>query len=104
MHAVIESGGKQYRVEPGSRIRVERLAAEEGDRIEFDRVLLVGDGDEVVVGTPEVSGGKVSATVLAHGRARKINVIKFKRRKGYMRRRGHRQAYTELRITDVETG
>ena len=104
MHAVIESGGKQYRVEPGSRIRVERLEAEEGDRIEFDRVLLVGDGDEAVVGTPGVSGGKVSATVLGHGRARKINVIKFKRRKGYLRRRGHRQAYTELRITDVETG
>ena len=104
MHAVIESGGKQYRVAPGSRLRVERLAAEEGQSIEFDRVLLVGDGDEAVAGTPCVAGGKVSATVLAHGRARKIRVIKFKRRKGYLRRQGHRQAYTEIRITDIAAG
>ena len=104
MHAVIESGGKQYRVERGSRIRVERLAAAEGDRVEFDRVLFLGDGEEAVAGTPHVAGGKVSATVLGHGRARKINVIKFKRRKGYMRRQGHRQAYTELRITGIATG
>ncbi len=104
MHAVIESGGKQYRVEPGSRIRVERLAAEEGAEIELDRVLLVGDGEDAVAGTPCVDGGKVSATVLGHGRARKITVIKFRRRKGYMRKQGHRQAYTELRITDVVTG
>ena len=104
MHAVIESGGKQYRVQPGSRIRVERLAAAEGERVEFDRVLLVGDGNEVVTGTPCVAGGKVSATVLAHRRARKITVIKFKRRKGYMRKQGHRQAYTEVRITDVSAG
>ena len=103
MHAVIESGGKQYRVEPESRIRVERLAVEEGDQVEFDRVLLVGDGEETVTGSPCVAGGKVSATVLGHGRSRKINVIKFKRRKGYLRRQGHRQAYTELRITDIAT-
>ena len=104
MNAVIESGGKQYRVEPGSRIRVERLAAEEGEQIDIDRVLFVGDGEDAVAGTPCVAGGKVSATVLAHGRARKINVIKFKRRKGYLRKQGHRQAYTELRITDIATG
>lgn len=104
MHAVIESGGKQYRVEPGSRIRVERLAAEEGAEVELDRVLLVGDGEKAVVGAPRVAGGKVSATVLGHGRARKITVIKFRRRKGYMRKQGHRQAYTELRITDVAAG
>ena len=104
MHAVIESGGKQYRVEPGSRIRVERLAAEEGAEVELDRVLLVGDGEDAVAGTPCVDGGKVSATVLGHGRARKITVTKFRRRKGYMRKQGHRQAYTELRITDVVTG
>ena len=103
MQAVIESGGKQYRVEPGSRIRVERLAAEEGERVELTRVLLVGDGEQAVTGTPYVPGGKVSATILGHGRARKINVIKFKRRKGYLRRQGHRQAWTELRITDIET-
>ena len=104
MHAVIESGGKQYRVEPGSRIRVERLEVDEGAQVEFDRVFLVGDGEEAVTGSPCVAGGKVSATVLGHGRARKINVIKFKRRKGYLRRQGHRQAYTELRITDIATG
>lgn len=104
MHAVIETGGKQYRVEPGSRIRVERLAAAEGEQVEFDRVLLVGDGEDAAPGSPCVSGGKVSATVLAHGRARKITVIKFKRRKGYMRKQGHRQGYTELRITDVSAG
>ena len=104
MHAVIESGGKQYRVEPGSRIRVERLAAEEGEQVELGRVLVVGDGEETVVGTPCVEGGKVSATVVGHGRGRKINVIKFKRRKGFMRRQGHRQAYTELRITDITAG
>ena len=104
MHAVIESGGKQYRVEPGSRIRVERLTVEEGEQIEFDRVLLVGDGETAVAGTPCVDGGKVSATVLGHGRAPKVNIIKFKRRKGYMRRQGHRQAYTELRITEIAAG
>ncbi|MCY4453353.1 MAG: 50S ribosomal protein L21 [Immundisolibacterales bacterium] len=104
MHAVIETGGKQYRVESGSRIRVERLAMEEGERVEFDRVLLVGDGETTVPGNPCVDGGKVSATVLGHGRAPKVNIIKFKRRKGYLRRQGHRQAYTELRITDIAAG
>ena len=104
MHAVIETGGKQYRVEPGRRIRVERLAAAEGERVEFDQVLLVGDAEAVVTGSPCVPGGKVSATVLAHGRARKITVVKFKRRKGYMRKQGHRQGYTELRITEVSAG
>ena len=104
MHAVIESGGKQYRVEEGSRIRVERLVAEEGAQVEFERVLFVGDGEDAVVGAPCIAGGKVAATVLGHGRGRKINVIKFKRRKGYMRKQGHRQAYTELRITGIEAG
>jgi len=102
MHAVIESGGKQYRVAPGSRIRVERLAADEGQSIEFDRVLLVGDGDEAVAGTPCVAGSKVSATVLAHGRARKIRVIKFKRRKDYRRTLGHRQPFTTLEIGRIK--
>ncbi len=104
MHAVIETGGKQYRVESGSRIRVERLTAEEGEVVEFDRVLLVGDGESAVAGTPCVEGGKVSATVLTHGRGRKIKVVKFKRRKGYMRTRGHRQAYTEIEIKDIAAG
>lgn len=104
MQAVIETGGKQYRVEPGSRLRVERLEAEAGEKVEFDRVLLVGDGEEAAVGEPCVDGARVSATVLSHGRGRKINVIKFKRRKGYMRKQGHRQHYTELEINDITTG
>ena len=104
MHAVFQTGGKQYRVEPGSRIQVERIAAKQGEPIEFDRVLLVGSGENASVGTPWVEGGRVTATVVGHGRARKIKVVKFKRRKGYMRTRGHRQSYTELMITDVKTG
>ena len=104
MHAVIETGGKQYRVEPGSRIRVERLAAAQGERVEFDRVLLAGDGEDAVTGGPCIPGAKVSATVLGHGRARKITIVKFKRRKGYMRKQGHRQGYNELRVTEVSAG
>lgn len=101
IYAVISTGGKQYRVSAGERLRVERLAVEPGAAVEFDRVLLVGQGDSVRVGTPYVDGGRVSATVRSHGRRRKIQVIKFKRRKNYLRRQGHRQDYTELEITDI---
>jgi len=100
-YAVISTGGKQYRVSAGDRLRVERLEAEPGAAVEFDRVLLVGQGDSVRVGTPYVDGGRVSATVRSHGRGRKIQIIKFKRRKNYLRRRGHRQGYTELEITGI---
>ena len=101
MYAVIMTGGKQYRVEEGDSLRVERLDAEEGAEIELDRVLLVADGDQVVVGAPFVEHGKVTATVTEHGRAKKIKVVKFKRRKNYLRQHGHRQSFTELSIGSI---
>jgi large subunit ribosomal protein L21 len=101
MYAVIVTGGKQYRVEEGEVLRIERLAAEEGASVEFDRVLMVGEGSEVVVGTPVVEGARVAATVRAHGRGEKIRIIKFRRRKHYMRRQGHRQNYTEIQVTGI---
>ena len=104
MYAVIMTGGKQYRVEEGDSLRVERLDAEEGAEIELDRVLLVADGEQVVVGTPFVEQGKVAATVKQHGRAKKIKVVKFKRRKNYLRQHGHRQSFTELRIESITAG
>lgn len=102
MYAVIETGGKQYRVAPGQTLKVERLPAEAGAEIAFDKVLLVADGENVRVGTPYLEGGRVTARVKAQGRHRKITVIKFKRRKNYKRTRGHRQHYTEVEITGIE--
>ena len=104
MYAVIATGGKQYRVEEGDCLRVERLDAEEGAEIELDRVLLVGDGDEVTIGRPHVESGRVAAMVKGHGRSKKVMVVKFKRRKNYLRRRGHRQDYTELEIKSISAG
>ncbi len=101
MYAVFATGGKQYRAAPGDRIRVEKLDAEEGAKIELDQVLLIADGENVTVGEPLVDGGKVEATVVGQGRGKKINIIKFKRRKHHMKRMGHRQAYTELEIVSV---
>ncbi len=105
MYAVIETGGKQYRVEKGQKLRVEKLDGKAGDKVEFDRVLLVrtGEGDDAVaVGTPVVSGAKVEAEIVAQARDKKIVVFKFKRRKGYRRKQGHRQHYTELMITGIQ--
>ena len=104
MYAVIETGGKQYRVKEGDSLRVEQLDVEEGAEIELDRVLLVGDGDRVVIGRPLVENGRVAATVKAHGRTKKIKVVKFKRRKNYLRRHGHRQRFTELEIQSITAG
>ena len=101
MYAVIQTGGKQYRVAPGDKLRVEKLSAAEGDSIEFDKVLMVGNGDDVKIGAPYVDGGKVTATVKSQGRGKKVEIIKFRRRKHHMKRQGHRQAYTEVEITDV---
>lgn len=101
MYAVIRTGGKQYRVREGDRLRVERLEAGVGDTIEFDEVLLVGEGSDVKLGSPFVAGSKVQGKVTAHGRGRKIRVIKFKRRKDYKRQHGHRQHYTEVEITGI---
>ncbi len=104
MYAVIRTGGKQYRVTDGGVLRVEKLDAEEGAKVVFDEVLMVGNGDKVTVGTPLVKGGKVTAQVEEQGRGRKIEVIKFKRRKGYKRNLGHRQAFTRVKITGIKGG
>jgi large subunit ribosomal protein L21 len=101
MYAVIKTGGKQYKVQEGDTIRVEKLDGSEGDNIKFDDVLMLTDGDKVTVGTPLVEGASVSATVKAQGRGKKIKIIKFKRRKNYRKQAGHRQAYTELAITGI---
>lgn len=102
MYAVIMTGGKQYRVSKGDKLRVELLTAEEGSRVDLDKVLLVGEGESVKVGTPFVEGAKVSALVKSVGRAKKVKIIKFRRRKHYMKRQGHRQWFTELEITDIQ--
>lgn len=104
MQAVIQTGGKQYRVSEGDVLRVEKLDAEAGATLELSEVLLVSDGDNIRVGAPYVDGGKVTAEVSAHGRGDKIRVIKFKRRKKYRRTQGHRQDYTELKITGISAG
>jgi len=101
MHAVFSTGGKQYRVQEGDTVRVEKLAVEEGASIDFDQVLMVSEGDEVKVGTPYVDGGKVTAKVKTQGRDKKIRILKFKRRKHHLKRMGHRQSYTELEITGI---
>ena len=104
MYAVFRSGGKQYRASEGDRVRVERLDAEEGDEVEFDQVLMVGDGADVTLGSPLVEDGCVQGIVTAQGRGRKIVVTKFKRRKNYKRIMGHRQHFTEVEITSIGSG
>lgn len=101
MFAVIETGGKQYRVEEGSRVSVEKLDAQVGDELEFDKVLMVVDGETVNIGTPLVDGVSVKAKVVEQSRHKKIRVVKFKRRKNYLRRAGHRQHYTALEVTSI---
>ena len=91
MYAVIMTGGKQYRVSQGDKVRVEKLDAAEGDSIELDKVLMVVDGDDIKIGAPVLDGGKVTAQVKAHGRGDKVEIIKFRRRKHHMKRQGHRQ-------------
>ena len=104
MYAVIETGGKQYRVEQGQRIKVEKLNADEGATVDLDKVLLVADGEDIKVGAPYLAGGKVTATVASHGRGKKVQIIKFRRRKHHAKKQGHRQAYTELEITGIKAG
>ncbi len=103
MFAVFSSGGKQHRVVEGEVIKLERLTAEPGEEVVFEKVLIVADGDEVTVGQPYVDGGKVTAEVLGHDRGKKIRIIKFKRRKDYLRRQGHRQWFTQLKITGISS-
>jgi large subunit ribosomal protein L21 len=98
MYAVIKTGGKQFRVVTGEKIKVEQIAADIGQEIVFDQVLAVGNGSELKVGTPLVSGATVTVTVLSHGLFDKVHIFKMRRRKHYQKRQGHRQQYTELQI------
>ena len=98
--AIIRTGGKQYRVSPGSVLKVEKLAVAQGTAVDFE-VLLVGQGDAVQIGTPLVAGAKVTGEVVSHGRGVKIVVYKFRKRTNYRKKQGHRQAYTEVKITGI---
>jgi large subunit ribosomal protein L21 len=101
MFAVINTGGKQYRVSEGTVLRVEKLPADAGATVEFGEVLLVGEGDTFKIGKPYLSGAKVTATVQAHGKAGKVRIVKFRRRKHYLRQKTHRQPYTEIKVTGI---
>lgn len=101
MYAVIFSGGKQYRVKEGETLKLETLPGDVGATVDFDKVLMVGEGDKVKVGSPYLDKAKVSGKVVSHGRHRKIRIIKFRRRKHHMKTQGHRQNYTEVQITKI---
>ena len=101
MYAVISTGGKQYRVKEGDVLKVEKLDAKEGATVNFDKVLMLGEGDDVNVGTPYIKGSKVSAKVRAQGRGDKVEIVKFHRRKHHRKQMGHRQSYTELEIKKI---
>lgn len=104
MYAVIQTGGKQYRVEQGETLKIEKLDVENGADIEFDKILLIKSDSGLQVGTPYVEGGRVTGTVQTNGRHKKVNIIKFRRRKHHMKRMGHRQHYTEVKITGISAG
>ena len=101
MYAVIESGGKQHRVVEGETLKLEKIEVATGETVEFDKVLMIGGGDDVKIGAPLVAGAKVTAEVLTQGRHKKIKIIKFNRRKHYRRETGHRQWFTEVKITGI---
>ena len=101
MYAVIVTGGKQYRVEEGQTLKVEKIETATGETVELEKVLLGGNGDDVKIGQPVVEGAKVTAEVVAHGRHKKVKIIKFRRRKHSMKQMGHRQWFTELKITGI---
>ena len=101
MYAVIVTGGKQYRVEEGETLKVEKIESATGESINLEQVLLVGNGDDVKIGQPVVEGAKVTAEIVAHGRHKKVKIIKFRRRKHSMKQMGHRQWFTELKITGI---
>jgi large subunit ribosomal protein L21 len=102
MYVVFSTGGKQYRASTGDIVKVEKLEAEKGSTVELDSVLMIGEGEDVKVGTPYITGSKVTAVVVEHGRGEKIKIIKFKRRKHSMSKTGHRQYFTALQITGIE--
>jgi len=101
MYAVIKTGGKQYRVVAGERLKVEKLVADVGATVTLDQVLMVADGAETTIGSPIIKGATVNATVLSHGRGDKVMIFKFRRRKHYRKTQGHRQSYTEIQISDI---
>ena len=101
MYAVIVTGGKQYRVAEGDVVKIEKLPAEAGAAVEFDKVLVVGKGADIKVGKPYVAGSKVTGTVQKHGKGDKVRIVKFRRRKHYLRQGTHRQQYTEVKITGI---
>ena len=100
MYAVIESGGKQHRVVEGETLKLEKIEVPTGETVEFDKVLMIG-GDEIKIGTPVLEGSKVTAEVVAHGRHKKVKIVKFNRRKHYRKETGHRQWFTEVKITGI---
>jgi len=104
MYAVIHTGGKQYRVEEGETLKIEKLEAEAGADIEFDKVLMVQSDTGIQVGKPYLEGGKVTASIASQGRHKKVKILKFRRRKHHMKRMGHRQSYTEVKITGISAG
>lgn len=104
MYAVFESGGKQHRVQPGEVLKLEKLDVDTGSTVDFDKVMLVGEGADIKVGSPYVEGGKVSAEVMTHGNSRKVSYVKLKRRKHHRRQGGHRQAFTQVKIKDIVGG
>jgi large subunit ribosomal protein L21 len=101
MYAVIKTGGKQYKVEKGTTLRVEKLEGEAGTQLTFSEVLLVADGENIQIGTPMLGGAKVSAEIVAQEKGEKLIVFKFRRRKAYRRKNGHRQSYTAIKVTDI---
>lgn len=101
MYAVIKTGGKQYKVKEGDTLKIEKIDANAGDNIDFNEVLLIGNGEDIQVGTPMLTGHKVTATVQAQGRGKKIKIIKFRRRKHYRKQMGHRQYFTEVKINQI---
>ncbi|MDH3342667.1 MAG: 50S ribosomal protein L21 [Gammaproteobacteria bacterium] len=101
MYAVISTGGKQHKVTQGEVLRVEKLDAEEGATVELDKVLMIADGDKINIGTPLVAGGKVTVVVKSHGRGKKVEIMKFRRRKHHQKCTGHRQSYTEIEVTGI---
>jgi large subunit ribosomal protein L21 len=104
MYAVIKTGGKQYRVQSGEKLKVELLQADVGAQINLDQVLMVADGENITVGHPLVKGANVTATVISHGRHDKIRIFKMRRRKHYQKHQGHRQGYTEVQINTITAG
>lgn len=101
MYAVIKTGGKQYRVANGETLKIESLTGDVGSTVAFDQVLMVGEGESIKVGAPMVDGGSVKAEILAHGRGDKIRIVKHRRRKHYHKEQGHRQNFTQVKITEI---